>query len=117
MLGAAGPALVNAGGDVAVHGGTWPVGVETADGCLTLELSSGALATSGRDRRRWRRNGRELHHLIDPKTGTPSDSDLLRLTVVASDAVEAEVWAKALFLQAKSEPFEKPTSSGSRVCS
>jgi len=73
--------------------------VETVDGCLTLELSGGALATSGRDRRRWRRNGRELHHLIDPKTGTPSDSDLLRLTVVASDAVEAEVWAKALYLQ------------------
>ena len=32
LLGAAGPALVNAGGDVAVNGGTWPVGVETADG-------------------------------------------------------------------------------------
>ena len=86
---------------MAVHGGTWPVGVETADGDLTLELSSGALATSGRDRRRWRRNGRELHHLIDPKTGTPSDSDLLRLTVVASDAVEAEVWAKALYLHGR----------------
>ena len=98
LLSAAGPALVNAGGDVAVVGGSWPVGVQTADGELTLELSSGALATSGRDRRRWRRNGRELHHLIDPKTGTSSESDLVRLTVVGSDAVDAEVWAKALYL-------------------
>ena len=58
----------------------------------------GALATSGRDRRRWRRGGRELHHLIDPRSGAPADGDLLRATVVARDAVCAEVWAKALFL-------------------
>ena len=52
-----GPCLVNAGGDVAVRGRRWPVGVETANGFVTLELISGALATSGRDRRRWRRDG------------------------------------------------------------
>jgi thiamine biosynthesis lipoprotein len=98
LLAVAGPCLVNAGGDIAVRGGRWPVGVETADGSLTIELSGGGLATSGRDRRRWRRNGRELHHLIDPVTGEPADSDLVRVTVVASDAVEAEVAAKSLFL-------------------
>jgi FAD:protein FMN transferase len=98
VLGAAGPCLVNAGGDVAVRGGSWPVGVQTSTGTLTLELSTGALATSGRDRRRWRREGRELHHLIDPATGTPAHGDLLRVTVVGNDAIDAEVWAKALFL-------------------
>ena len=59
LLSAAGPALVNAGGDIAVHGGSWPVGVETSEGELTLELTGGGLATSGRDRRRWRRNGED----------------------------------------------------------
>jgi FAD:protein FMN transferase len=98
VLATAGPCLVNAGGDLAVRGGSWPVGLETADGTITLELGRGAIATSGRDRRRWRRNGREQHHLIDPRTGSPSDSDLLRVTVVAPAAVQAEVWAKALFL-------------------
>jgi thiamine biosynthesis lipoprotein len=98
VLATAGPCLVNAGGDIAVRDGAWPVAVQTGDGSLTLELTSGALATSGRDRRRWRRGGRELHHLIDPATGTPAAGDLLRATVVASDAVTAEVWAKALFL-------------------
>jgi thiamine biosynthesis lipoprotein len=39
-----------------------------------------------------------LHHLVDPTTGLPSDSDLLRVTAVARDAVAAEVTAKALFL-------------------
>jgi thiamine biosynthesis lipoprotein len=98
LLALAGPCLVNAGGDVATRGGSWPVGVETADGALTLELAGAALATSGRDRRRWRRAGRELHHLIDPRTGAPAETDLLRVTVVAPDAVEAEVAAKSLFL-------------------
>ena len=98
LLGLAGPCLVNAGGDVATRGGSWPIGVGAADGFLTLELAGAALATSGRDRRRWRRGGRELHHLIDPRTGAPAETDLLRVTVVAPDAVEAEVLAKALFL-------------------
>jgi thiamine biosynthesis lipoprotein len=93
-----GPCLVNAGGDVAVRGRRWPVGVETANGFVTLELVSGALATSGRDRRRWRRDGQEQHHLIDPATGRPSGSDLLRVTVVGTSAAEAEVLAKSLFL-------------------
>jgi thiamine biosynthesis lipoprotein len=98
LLATAGPCLVDAGGDIATRGGAWPVGVETADGTLTLELRDGALATSGRDRRRWRRAGEELHHVIDPRTGRPAESDVLRVTVVASDAVEAEVVATSLFL-------------------
>jgi thiamine biosynthesis lipoprotein len=98
LLAPAGACLVNAGGDIAVRAGAWPIGVETGTGTLTLELTSGGLASSGRDRRCWRRGGRELHHLIDPHTGSPAACDLLRVTVVAPDAVAAEVWAKALFL-------------------
>jgi thiamine biosynthesis lipoprotein len=101
-LSAAGPCLVNAGGDLAVRGtpagGVWPIAVETAGGTLTLGLARGALATSGRDRRRWSRAGEERHHLIDPATGLPSTSDLLRVTVAAATAVEAEVLATSLFL-------------------
>jgi len=104
LLATAGPCLVNAGGDIALRGdATWPVGVETADGVVTLALERGGLATSGRDRRRWKRGGEERHHLVDPRTGLPSDSDLLRVTVVADDAVEAEVLAKALFLAGSDE--------------
>ena len=102
LLAVYGPCLVNAGGDLAVagllDGGAWPVGVDVPDGALTLALSEGALATSGRDRRRWLRDGREHHHLIDPATGTSSRSDLLRVTAAGGGAAEAEVLAKSLFL-------------------
>jgi FAD:protein FMN transferase len=95
LLAAYGPCLVNAGGDLAVRGGAWPVGV---DGSVTLELTRGAIATSGRDRRRWSRGGEERHHLIDPATGSPAEGLLLRVTVVGPSATEAEVLAKIAFL-------------------
>jgi len=103
ILSAAGPALVDAGGDIAALGRPdalgWRVGVEH----LTLALENAAVATSGRDRRRWRRDGEERHHLIDPATGRPAASDLLRVSVVADTAVEAEVLAKSLFLAGERE--------------
>lgn len=102
LLAAGGPCLVNAGGDIAVSGppasGSWPVGVKTARDPLTLALAEGGLATSGTDGRRWRRNGRRLHHLIDPRTSRPAHTDLLRVSVAAEAAVDAEVEAKALLL-------------------
>jgi thiamine biosynthesis lipoprotein len=107
-----GPCLVNAGGDVAVRGRRWPIGVETANGFVTLELVSGALATSGSDRRRWQRNGEEQHHLIDPGTGRPSASDLVRVTVVGTSASEAEVLAKSLFLAGEEDAAEEAKREG-----
>jgi thiamine biosynthesis lipoprotein len=102
ILTAAGPALVDAGGDIAALGRPdelgWRVGIETGGETITVALEDAAIATTGRDRRRWRRDGRERHHLIDPATGRPAETDLLRVTVVAPTAVEAEVLAKSLFL-------------------
>jgi FAD:protein FMN transferase len=108
LLATAGPCLVNAGGDIAVRDGSWPVGVDA----LTLELSNCGLATSGRDRRHWHRGDRELHHLIDPTTGEPAESDVLRVTVVASDAVEAEIAAKALFLSGAERACTEADAAG-----
>jgi thiamine biosynthesis lipoprotein len=97
-----GPCLVNAGGDLAVAGtrtgGSWPVAVEVPNGTLTLALASGGLATSGRDRRRWRQRGEERHHIIDPLTCRPAERGPLTVTVAAASATEAEVAAKAIFL-------------------
>ncbi len=102
LLADAGPCIVNAGGDLAIHGppeqGVWPVAVEVPGAPITLGLGSGALATSGRDHRRWRRGGVELHHLVDPATGLPAATSLLRVTAFADSAAGAEVAAKALLL-------------------
>jgi thiamine biosynthesis lipoprotein len=106
-LQAEGPALVNAGGDIAVSGprsdgSPWPIGVkdpfQRTAGIETLFLEAGGVATSGKDRRRWRRNGVLQHHIIDPVTHQPAETDLLTVTVVAPDVMEAEAAAKAAFI-------------------
>jgi FAD:protein FMN transferase len=103
LLAAHGPALVNAGGDLAIsgpraQGRRWPVAVEVPSGLLTVELDEGGLATSGRNRRRWRRGGEERHHLIDPRTLRPAEGGPLSVTVAAASATSAEILSKALFL-------------------
>ncbi|MFI5054375.1 MAG: FAD:protein FMN transferase, partial [Acidimicrobiia bacterium] len=96
--------LVDLGGDIAVwgtppEGGPWrvdiadPRGHEQVHG--TLELTSGGVATSGRDTRRFGPR-RQLHHLIDPATGEPALAGPLSATVKAANAAEAEVYATAL---------------------
>jgi thiamine biosynthesis lipoprotein len=103
ILASAGPALVDAGGDLVGVGRTWPIGIPVPAQDLTLGLRDGALATSGRDRRRWTCNGHEAHHVIDPATGEPADGDVLTVTVAARTAAEAEVLATALFLSGEAE--------------
>jgi thiamine biosynthesis lipoprotein len=116
VMAPAGPCLASIGGDLAVRSapaaGPWLVGLETPAGTLTLALIGGGLATSGRDRRRWRQNGREAHHLIDPATGLPSGTDLVRVTAVGTDAVEAETAAKSLLLAGRSAALAEARAGG-----
>jgi thiamine biosynthesis lipoprotein len=38
------------------------------------------------------------HHIIDPLTSQPAETDLLTVTVVAPNAIDAEAAAKAAFI-------------------
>ena len=97
-----GPALVDAGGDLRAtgrpNGEAWPVAVQDPfrpeAELMTLELVNQAVATSSIGGRRWQRNGLPMHHLIDPRTGMPSASDLFAVTVIATETMQAEVAAK-----------------------
>ena len=112
LLDANGDHLVDIGGDIVARGAGpdgsagWPVSVADPllperDLCL-LRLHDQAIATSTTMKRRWLREGRWLHHIIDPRTGGPSESDLLQVSVLAPTAVEADVYAKtALILGAE----------------
>lgn len=101
-----GPALVDAGGDIAVSGpqtdgAPWPIAVANPLGGEPLDLlllMDGGVATSGRDHRRWRQGDAERHHLIDPRTGAPAATDLLAVTVVAPDVLLAELAAKVVMI-------------------
>jgi FAD:protein FMN transferase len=96
-------AAVNAGGDLAVHGAppsmsAWPIAIEVGARERVVTLPSGGLATSSALRRRWRTNGTEQHHLLDPRTGLPARSGVVQASVAAGSCRQAEVAAKVALL-------------------
>lgn len=102
-----GACLVNMGGDIAVRGAPdgmngWPIEIEapySGEIIATLFLKDGNIATSGIDYRRWKHSdGSEHHHIIDPRTGTSSETDVLSVTVIHPHAPTAEAYAKAVLL-------------------
>lgn len=105
-LGALGPALVDGGGDVACVGsppdGPWTVSVADPlapeQDIAYLPLSNRAVATSSRARRRWLHNGQSAHHLIDPRTGAPAETNILSATVIAPRLPDAEIHAKTALI-------------------
>lgn len=102
-----GPALVNAGGDIAISsaqqsGQAWQISVidphEPQKDLGWLRVGQQGVATSGRDYRHWQWHGQENHHIIDPRTGYPAETDLMSATVVASDVLKAEMAAKMVMI-------------------
>lgn len=102
-----GPALVDAGGDIAISGPhadgqPWLVGIDDprqdGESLAALRLGRCGVATSGRDYRRWRQDGRWKHHIIDPRTGEPALTDILTATVIAPRVTDAEMAAKVVLI-------------------
>jgi thiamine biosynthesis lipoprotein len=92
--------VVSAGGDLRSEDpGTVVDVLDSSGGRLAaVGLGCGGLATSSTRRRRWLAAGREVSHLIDPRTGEPVTSPVVSATVTAETAVEAEAGAKAVLL-------------------
>jgi thiamine biosynthesis lipoprotein len=107
-LEAHGPALVDAGGDIAMSGGQrsgepWKIAIENprqaGKNIGVLHVGRAGVATSGVDYRRWKQGDRWSHHIIDPRTGRPAETDILTATIVAPNVLEAEWAAKAVLIQ------------------
>lgn len=94
--------LVNIGGDVVASGVPgeqgWRIGViNELDRTKTIatvdsDAESLAVATSTTARRVW---GNGIHHVIDPRTGTVSKTDLIQATVTTQRGWIAEAYATA----------------------
>ena len=111
------PVLVNLGGDLRVSGprqdGTpWYVALEDVNRAGSaaglLELSNGALATSGDTYRYVLRAGVRYGHVLNPQTGWPITDAPRSVTVHAATCTEAGLLAKlALLRGAGAEEFLK----------
>ena len=106
--------LVSLGGDVAVAGPApdrgWPVRIAESHASpvdapgQTVLVSSGGLATSSTQVRRWASGSTSVHHIIDPATSLPADDVWQTVSVAAATCAEANIASTAAIVKGTSAP-------------
>lgn len=100
--------LVNFGGDIAcsgprVNNTAWKVAIEAPDrqqqSAALLNLSGGALATSGDSQRFLLKDGKRYSHLLNPQTGWPIANAARSITVAAPTCSQSGLIASLALLQ------------------
>ena len=104
-------ALVGLGGDVATAGPAprkgWQIDVQDlpADPACRISVSGGsAVATSSTQRRTWRRAGRTLHHIVDPRSGMPAPALWRSASVAGPSCLVANALSTAAIVWGSSAP-------------
>lgn len=97
--------IVNLGGNVVAHGAkpdgsAWRIGLQdprTKDAVVgAVEVCDASAVTSGVYERRFERDGKLYHHILDPQTGYPVDTDTAGVTVIAQRSLDAEGYSTTL---------------------
>lgn len=99
--------IVSLGGNVQTLGvkpdGTnWVIAVDdpndTGSYVGTLSVGETAVVTSGSYQRYFKVNGEKYHHIINPKTGKPTDNGLVSVTIICPDGTAADALSTAMFV-------------------
>ena len=110
--------IVNLGGNVLAigarpDGSPWRIGVRSPfeHGAVigSVGIQNASAVTSGISERGFERDGAWFHHILDPATGRPAESDLAAITVVAARSIDAEGYSTALLAMGleRAEAFAK----------
>ncbi len=92
-------AIINLGGNICVIGSKaedtpWTIGIERPYSDRTeligsVQVSDATVVTSGIYERMFKKDGRIYHHVLDPKTGYPAETDLEAVTITARKGYSA----------------------------
>jgi thiamine biosynthesis lipoprotein len=106
--------LVSLGGDLSMAGappdGGWRIAVGDDHAraelypATSVTLRSGALATSSITQRAWRRAGRAVHHIVDPRTGDIPAPVWRTVSVAAGSCVDANTATTAAIVLGAGAP-------------
>jgi len=102
-------ACVNLGGNVVLlgnkpDGSKWRVGIRNprsennSSYIGIISISDKAVVTSGDYERNFVQDNKKYHHILDPKTGYPSNSGLISTTIVADLSIDADALSTATFV-------------------
>lgn len=104
--------MVEIGGEIRIKGMStkgkpWRIGIDKpiddATGAqreieMVVELTSGALATSGNYRNFYIHDGKKYAHTINPRTGYPVQQDILSASVYTDSCMKADAYATAFMV-------------------
>lgn len=103
--------LVSLGGDVAVAGEPpcdgWQIRATDDHDAppdvfgQTVAIRSGGLATSSTTVRQWQAGAETMHHIIDPRTGTPARSCWRTVSVAAKTCADANIASTAAIIRSE----------------
>ena len=101
-------ALSDRGGNIGVMGSSpkskkWKLGLQhpfmpRGEYFGIAEVSDVSVVTSGPYERYFESNGVKYHHIFDPTTGYPSQSDLNSVTIISENSTDADALSTALFV-------------------
>lgn len=108
--------IINLGGNVKVLGRKaddlkWSVGIvkpekHSSDNIAALSIEDMSVVTSGSYERGFRYNGKMYHHIINPVTGFPAETDLKSITIVSKNSLEGDALSTPLFIMGKYKAYE-----------
>lgn len=98
--------IISLGGNVRTigtkpSGEKWSIGIKSPDSTdyfATLSTEECSVITSGAYQRNFTKDGVTYHHIIDPKTGKPSDSDAVSVTIIGKDGTLCDALSTAIFI-------------------
>lgn len=100
-------AIINIGGDIHVIGAKsnntpFVIGIKdpnnTQDVLCALKINDICVATSGTYERSFEYEGKIFHHILNPKTGYPADTDIKSVTVITDSSEKADALCTCLIL-------------------
>ena len=101
-------AIIDLGGNIYAFGEkapgiSWKIGVrdpEETDGAsiMTIQVQNKSIVTSGVYERFFEQDGMRYHHILDTRTGYPSENDLLSVTIITGKSIQADALSTTTFL-------------------
>lgn len=101
-------AFINLGGNIVTLGnksdGTpWNIGIQDpikvrGEYFGIVKVSHKSVVTSGNYERYFIKNGKRYHHILDPKTGYPSDNGLIATTIISDKSIDGDALSTTTFV-------------------
>ncbi|QZY56609.1 FAD:protein FMN transferase [Crassaminicella profunda] len=101
-------AVINLGGNIYTlgtrqDGQIWKIGIQdpfepTGTYMGIVQFSDKAIVTSGNYERFFVKNNKRYHHIIDPKTGYPSENGIISSTIIANHSMDADALSTSVYI-------------------